>query len=184
MGKRSDFERKPRDFYPTPIEAVVPLISHLPKKGLFAEPCAGDGRLIKHIEELSNLKAYWMTDIEPQVDWVGEFDVFDADVSACDICITNPPWDRKILHPMIEHLAEQTTDFKTNSITICSECKVPSNRYNNTAYDILRAHPHYRPGHYLENNKDAKGTSWHDWVEVEYDVGGNACGKLLLWCWI
>ena len=103
MGKRSDFERKPRDFYQTPIEAVVPLISHLPKKGLFAEPCAGDGRLIKHIEELSNLKAYWMTDIEPQVDWVGEFDVFDADVSACDICITNPPWDRKILHSLIDH---------------------------------------------------------------------------------
>ena len=59
-------------------------------------------------EELSKLKAYWMTDKEPQVDWVGEFDVFDADVSACDICITNPPWYRKILHPMIEHLAEQT----------------------------------------------------------------------------
>ena len=50
MGKRSDFERKPRDFYPTPREAIEPLIPHLPETGLFAEPCAGDGRLIDCIE--------------------------------------------------------------------------------------------------------------------------------------
>ena len=31
MGKRSDFERKPRDFYPTPMEAVEPLLEHLPQ---------------------------------------------------------------------------------------------------------------------------------------------------------
>ena len=64
MGKRSDFERVPRDYYPTPIEAVRPLIPHLPKTGLFAEPCAGDGRLIRHIEQLSGMLGYWMTDIE------------------------------------------------------------------------------------------------------------------------
>ena len=43
MGKRSDFERKPRAFYPTPIEAVYPLLEHLEEDFLFAEPCAGDG---------------------------------------------------------------------------------------------------------------------------------------------
>ena len=42
-----------RDFYPTPIEAVHG--SSLPKTfRLFAEPCAGDGRLIRHIEELTD----------------------------------------------------------------------------------------------------------------------------------
>ena len=29
MGKRSNFERLPRDFYPTPFSAVAPLIPHL-----------------------------------------------------------------------------------------------------------------------------------------------------------
>ena len=29
MGKRSNFERIPRDFYPTPYAAVPPLIPHL-----------------------------------------------------------------------------------------------------------------------------------------------------------
>ena len=28
MGKRSDFERRERDFYPTPEEAVLPLLSY------------------------------------------------------------------------------------------------------------------------------------------------------------
>lgn len=107
MGKRSNFERKPRDYYQTPIEAVYPLLPYLPETGLFAEPCAGDGRLVEHIESLTSLKAYWVTDIEPQADFVGEADALTADFSMCDMCITNPPWDRKILHPMIEHFASQ-----------------------------------------------------------------------------
>ena len=74
MGKRSDFERVERDFYPTPIEAVRPLVPHLPKRGLFAEPCAGDGRLIRHIETLTKLLGYWMTDIEPMADFIGDGD--------------------------------------------------------------------------------------------------------------
>ena len=50
MGKRSDFERLPRDFYPTPFEAVPPLIPHLNGIRRFAEPCCGDGRLVRHLE--------------------------------------------------------------------------------------------------------------------------------------
>ena len=107
MGKRSNFERNPRDFYPTPKEAVIPLLPHLPEKGLFAEPCAGDGRLIEHIEELTSLSGYWMTDIEPHADFIGNGDALTDKIVGCDICITNPPWDRKILHPLIENLSNQ-----------------------------------------------------------------------------
>ena len=107
MGKRSDFERQPRDFYPTPKEAVIPLLPHLPEKGLFAEPCAGDGRLIEHIEELTSLSGYWMTDIEPHADFIGNGDALTDKIVGCDICITNPPWDRKILHPLIDNLSNQ-----------------------------------------------------------------------------
>ena len=107
MGKRSDFERKPRDYYQTPVEAVEPLLPHLPEKGLFAEPCAGDGRLIRHIEELTGLSGYWMTDIEPHADFIGAGDALTDQIVGCDICITNPPWDRKILHPLIDNLSNQ-----------------------------------------------------------------------------
>lgn len=107
MGKRSDFERVPRDYYPTPIEAVKPLIPHLPNKGNFAEPCAGDGRLIRHIEELSGMLGYWMTDIEPMADHIGDGDATTDKIVGCEIAITNPPWNRKILHPIIENLSNQ-----------------------------------------------------------------------------
>ena len=50
MGKRSGFERIPRDFYPTPAAAVLPLIPHLRGIRSFAEPCAGDGTLVRHLE--------------------------------------------------------------------------------------------------------------------------------------
>ena len=39
MGKRSSFERRERDFYPTPRAAVLPLIPHLRGIRTFAEPC-------------------------------------------------------------------------------------------------------------------------------------------------
>jgi hypothetical protein len=109
LGKRSDFERKPRDFYPTPMEAVEPLLPHLPKTFDFAEPCAGNGVLIDHLE-LNGGICMWASDIEPQNksihknDYleIGENEMFES-----EYIITNPPWDRKILHPMIEHFAKQ-----------------------------------------------------------------------------
>ena len=103
MGKRSDFERIPRDFYPTPYSAVEPLIAHLPEQYTFVEPCAGDGRLIDHLA-LHGGHCTQAYDIEP-TDMhlrVKEKDAFLLEDVKTDFIITNPPWDRKILHPMIE----------------------------------------------------------------------------------
>jgi hypothetical protein len=52
IGKRSNFERRASDFYPTPLEAVPPLIPFLRRDGIrtFAEPCACEGDLIQHLE--------------------------------------------------------------------------------------------------------------------------------------
>ena len=104
MGKRSDFERKPRDFYPTPIEAVKPLLPHLPDGFGFAEPCAGDGALVEHLETKG--VCMWASDIEPQAEGIHKrsYDELSFDeLIDSEYVITNPPWDRKILHPMIEH---------------------------------------------------------------------------------
>ena len=51
MGKRSNFERRGADFYPTPRAAVLPLIPYLRGIRSFAEPCAGAGDLVRHLEE-------------------------------------------------------------------------------------------------------------------------------------
>jgi hypothetical protein len=100
MGKRSNFKRKERDFYPTPFEATVPLIPHLTCKS-FIEPCAGDYSLAAHLES-RGMECFGAYDIEPNHPNVEKCDAFYLKASAHPI-ITNPPWDRKILHPMIEH---------------------------------------------------------------------------------
>lgn len=116
MGKRSDYVRKPRDFYPTPLKAVVPLIPHLPADGFaYSEPCAGDGRLCKHLDELTDSKALLTQayDIEPQEEWIEIADATELVVpSNTDIIITNPPWDRTkksgyLLHEIIKNLSNQ-----------------------------------------------------------------------------
>jgi hypothetical protein len=108
MGKRSNFERVPRDYYPTPIEAVEPLISHLPYAFDYVEPCAGDGRLIKHITELTDGmgECIYACDIEPRHPNVLEGNAlknFFGGYGVSDYCITNPPWDRVTLHSIISH---------------------------------------------------------------------------------
>ena len=107
MGKRSNFERVERDFYPTPYKAVEPLVQHLPKKQFaFAEPCAGDGALVNHIETMTNGWCSWASDLEPQTDTIltRHFrEINMEDLFEADYIITNPPWDRSLLHPMIEY---------------------------------------------------------------------------------
>lgn len=111
MGKRSDFERVPRDFYPTPPEAVVPLLRHLATGTQYAEPCAGDGSLIDALGLAGHICVdAW--DIEPRRGGISRQDAltldphsWDQDPIAC--FITNPPWDRKVLHPLIVHLSDQ-----------------------------------------------------------------------------
>jgi hypothetical protein len=117
MGKRSDFERKPRDYYQTPIEAVLPLVSHLPQGGNhiawgdkpwnYSEPCAGNGALVRHLSELTKGICLHATDIQPHAASVDVKDAFDTTNDDVDYIITNPPWDRKMLHPMIEHFSKQ-----------------------------------------------------------------------------
>lgn len=107
MGKRSDFPRNPRDFYPTPIEAVRPLLPFLPYRGSFAEPCAGDGRLVSYIEGFTGLNGDWVTDIHPMADHVRKGDATTDKIVGCDVAITNPPWSRHILHPIIDNLSSQ-----------------------------------------------------------------------------
>jgi hypothetical protein len=106
MGKRSNFTRAPRDFYPTPAAAVRPLLAHLPPMTRFAEPCAGDGTLINHLAEAGH-ECVWASDIEPQREDIEKRDVMNIeDTKFADTFITNPPWSRGVLHALITHLSD------------------------------------------------------------------------------
>jgi hypothetical protein len=102
MGKRSSFERRERDWYGTPYEAVLPLLPHLPPAVRFIEPCAGDGRLVTHLEKHGHhcIDAF---DIEPQSGFVRQADALKVWPTAGDMVITNFPWSRQMLHPLLDH---------------------------------------------------------------------------------
>lgn len=106
MGKRSNFERVERDFYSTPIEAVIPLFPHLGQSCKYYEPCVGDGRLLENLSGgFNGHVCVGHSDIHPLIPSVTKnaLDITIDDLKDADYIITNPPWDRKILHPMIHH---------------------------------------------------------------------------------
>ncbi len=101
MGKRSNFEKIPKDAYMTiDPRAIRPLVEYyqgnIPS---FYEPCAGNGDLI-------NL-------LNPFGECIGSSDEeFDArthsyKTKGFEYFISNPPWTREILHPIIENLRKQ-----------------------------------------------------------------------------
>lgn len=107
MGKRSNFQRKPRDFYKTPVAAVEPLRPYLRNAQTFCEPCAGDGALVGSLLTMG-LNCASAYDIDPQQTGIKKLDaklLEKKHLSGADLIITNPPWDRKVLHPMIERFS-------------------------------------------------------------------------------
>ncbi|MET0376403.1 MAG: hypothetical protein ABW128_19375 [Rhizorhabdus sp.] len=90
-----------------PFAAVAPLLPHLGFGKRYIEPCAGDGALIRHLDhEHTCVEA---SDIEPRRP---NFRTYDActekfDDYTFDCFVTNPPWDRKLLHPIILNLSAQ-----------------------------------------------------------------------------
>jgi hypothetical protein len=107
MGKRSNFKRRELDAYYTPFEAVEPLIPFLQKGQTFCEPAAGDGRLISHLER-AGMVCVAAHDISPSINGFGFLDasmITSSDINNADMIITNPPWDRPLLHQIIERCA-------------------------------------------------------------------------------
>lgn len=109
MGKRSSFEKLPRSKYYTPVQPVRFLRPFIGGISTFIEPCAGDGRLIGHVEALGP-RCVFSCDIEPDAGTsILRADALQLDLRhiEADAIITNPPWEREDLHPMIRHFSEQ-----------------------------------------------------------------------------
>lgn len=110
MGLRSNFKRLHKDYYPTfDPKAVQPLIPHLRKGVVYAEPAAGRGHLIRQLEP--HATCLWATDIEIREDLlvpgIQQRDALTLESSfGAEMFITNPPWSRDILHPLIVRLSD------------------------------------------------------------------------------
>lgn len=106
MSKRSDFEKVPRDFYPTSDPKALPEAFIKEVRGkTYAEPCCGAGDLVDLLVDVATCK--WESDIE----YRGAGVVMDAhdvtkgmlDRRGVDLIITNPPYTKGTLLPMIDH---------------------------------------------------------------------------------
>jgi hypothetical protein len=103
---------KPNFYYPTiDPRAIPPLLAHVPAGTVFAEPCAGGGHLI-HLLECAGLICDWGLDIEPPVfgrsgpiAQGNALSLTARDLGAATLFISNLPWERSWLHPLVKHLS-------------------------------------------------------------------------------
>ncbi len=127
MGKRSTFERREKDFYPTPFKAVLPLVEHV--RGLtFCEPCAGEGDLFEHLLNFDVI-GIELSDIEVRKDGYGIAlrDVFDITATKADCFITNPPWPQG-------HRGQPTVSIIEHLSTIAPTWLLLSSDFSHNAY--------------------------------------------------
>lgn len=103
MTKRADgkFQRNRNDFYATPPEAAAPLLPYLAFKGVrtFAEPCSGDGALVRFFEA-HGLTCTYAGDVR---NGNSALNLTHDYLKHPDCIITNPPYARPIMHALIEH---------------------------------------------------------------------------------
>lgn len=105
MGKRSNFPKRDRMWYPTPPEAVAPLVPYIPAGSTLWEPCAGDGRLGRYLAGACSPRDVFMSDIHPLSDDVAKGDAVDLPPPGVDLIVTNPPWQpRPVLHGILDWL--------------------------------------------------------------------------------
>jgi hypothetical protein len=102
VGKRSSFDRRPKDVYPTPPEAVAPLLPLLLPHTKYVEPCFGEGRLVEPLKRAGH-------ELVAAFDWPDDARSKVYDLENGTIFITNPPYHGRArdLHALIENLSDQ-----------------------------------------------------------------------------
>lgn len=105
MGKRSNFPKKEKEFYGTVDKKVLKeSFLELIEGKTYAEPCWGEGDL----EDLLRGEATcgWRSDIRdtsPISKQMSGLEVTPYDVRDCDLIITNPPFSKGVLLPLLDH---------------------------------------------------------------------------------
>jgi hypothetical protein len=117
VSKRTDTDsaaENPSNFWPTPASAVEPLVPELrqdlpaPPRAYFVEPCAGDGALVRALR-LHGIACRVAFDTEPRDSIVRRGDASRVDWTVADGApaipvVTNPPWARHLLEPILVNI--------------------------------------------------------------------------------
>ena len=90
--------RRPNDFYPTPDSIIQAMLDHYkiyPENFIIWEPCAGDGRLVRALEN------HYISCEVHSSDIVKDDDFFYYKTCVSEMLITNPPF--KYIRSFIDH---------------------------------------------------------------------------------
>lgn len=114
MAKSSPFPNAPRDLYQTQACGVAPLIGQLTRHGHMrvVDPCAGAGNIAFYLAALRALtphdvEAVGQYDVRPLAPHIEQMDarhMSSSHVAGADAFVTNPPWSRRLLDPLMAHL--------------------------------------------------------------------------------
>jgi len=108
MGKRSNLkvENRPKDFWGTvDPDAIPPKFVDMVRGRTYAEVCYGNGDLEDLLMEVATCK--WRSDVRETVGCSKVLDALDItkqDLQGIDMIVTNPPYDWKLLQPLLDHL--------------------------------------------------------------------------------
>lgn len=105
VSKRSNFEKIPKDFYSTIDPKAIPtaILPYIKGK-TYAEPCYGVGDLEDLLMDVATCK--WRSDVRETVGASKQMDAMSLTkkgLEGCDLIITNPPFSRDVLLPLIDH---------------------------------------------------------------------------------
>lgn len=96
MTKRNPSTNR-HDLWSTPPKAIDPVLPYLEGRR-FAEPCCGDGWLAEYLTA-NSFECHYCGDISK-----GQDALLWKPQPLVEFIITNPPWTRSLMHPLITHL--------------------------------------------------------------------------------
>jgi len=99
--KTASAATNPKNFWPTPREAVMPLTRHLVPGTVYDEPCAGDGAIMRVLAEHGMLCAA-AHDVIPTGPGILLGDATKLPVGG-RLIVTNPPYAQPLLQPLLDH---------------------------------------------------------------------------------
>ena len=92
LESRAKRQRMADDYYPTPSDAIVPILRHLPPSRVILDPCAGNGDLLRHFPGADT--AYGIEKNEERAfrnGWLCA-DALAIEWPDADLCVLNPPF--------------------------------------------------------------------------------------------
>jgi hypothetical protein len=84
--------------------AVVPLLPHLAPSTRFVEPCAGEGHLVNHLVAAGHVCVAGFDTAARGANQRRDARTAEYGDIVFDVFVTNPPWTRELLHPIIANL--------------------------------------------------------------------------------